>query len=151
MAGHSADPLVADPVVAVKHLADRGGASVFEIGCHPDRGWYAWAQYDTKRIAVEGHSTVVAAAYELAERLLFKAVCRCTKVVALLGDNTDDRCRWRLMGDRWVPGCNVAPLTVAARGDLGATVEALAARIVEVHGPVHAPVDIDTTRSDDGP
>ena len=126
---------IADPVVAVAHLADRGGASEVEVAYRDDRGWFAWVQHGRRRIAVEGHSSAVAAAWALAERLLTRAICRCTKTVTLTGDSTDEVCRWRLMGDRWQPGCDVAPLSVdAPRDDLAAVVEAMAGRVVEFRG-----------------
>lgn len=120
-----------DIVVACVDLVDRAGASGFEIGhLHDDvpveqAGWYAHAQYRGARITVEDHQSPTAAALALAERLLAGATCRCRQPVTL----SDGRagCRWRLMGARWEPGCDVPPIRVEGdRGDHAAMQRALA-------------------------
>lgn len=121
-----------DIVVACADLVGRAGASGFEIGyLHDDvpveeAGWYAHAQYKGARITVEDHQSPTAAALALAQRLLDGATCRCRRPVSL--SDRRDGCRWRLMGARWEPGCDVPPLTVRGgqRGDHAAIARALA-------------------------
>lgn len=120
-----------DVVIACADLVGRAGASGFEIGyLHDDvpaeeAGWYAHAQYRGARITAEDHRSPTGAALALAERLLSGATCRCRQPVTL----SDGRpgCRWRLVGQRWEPGCDVAPVRVSApRGDHAAMVRAMA-------------------------
>lgn len=119
-----------DLVVACADLVGRSGASGFEIGyLHDDvpveeAGWYAHASYRGARITVEDHRSPTAAALALAERLLRGATCRCRRPVML----TDGPgCRWRLMGQRWEPGCDVAPVRInGERGDYAAMQRAIA-------------------------
>lgn len=120
-----------DVVIACADLVGRAGASEFKIGyLHDDvppeeAGWYAHAQYRGARITVDDHRSPTGAALALAERLLRGATCRCRRPVTL-SDGTEG-CRWRLVGQRWQPGCNVAPVSVpGARGDLGAMQAAMA-------------------------
>lgn len=122
-----------DIVAACAHLADRSGASGFEIGhMHDDvpveeAGWYATVTFQGARITVDEHRSPTAAALALAERLLSGATCRCMQPVSLSNDRPG--CRWRLMGDRWTPGCDAAPIHVAGgqRGDYTAIQAAMAA------------------------
>jgi hypothetical protein len=121
-----------DIVVACMDLVGRAGAAGFEIGyVHDDvpveeAGWYAHASYQGARIMVEDHRSPTGAALALAERLLAGAVCRCRKPVSLADDRPG--CRWRLVGQRWEPGCDAPPITVkgAQRGDHAAMRRALA-------------------------
>jgi hypothetical protein len=120
-----------DVVIACADLVGRAGASGFEIGyLHDDvpvedAGWYAHAQYRGTRITVEDHRSPTGAALALAERLLDGATCRCRQSVTL-----SDRaagCRWRLVGQRWEPGCDAEPLHFSGqRGDHAAIQRALA-------------------------
>lgn len=137
----------ADAVIACAELAGRAGAREFEMAwdCphvpdEPEAGpdgwvvrdghnchqvtWAAHATFKGARIQTAGHQTPTAAAMDLAERLLTDAICRCREPVAL----SDERpgCRWRLVGHRWEPGCDVPPVTVHGdRGDLEAMQAAL--------------------------
>lgn len=118
-----------DQVVACVDLVARCGGRDFEIGyLHEgvpleDAGWWASVSFKGARIMEQDHRSPSGAALALAERLLNDAACRCGKPVAL----SDDRpgCRWRLMGQRWEPGCDVAPIRVAGeRGDVAAMARA---------------------------
>jgi hypothetical protein len=114
-----------DAVVACADLAERTGANEFKIGfAHKDvpvedAGWYAQAIFRGARIMVQDHRSPSTAALALAERLLAGVRCQCGRTVTL--DDTSG-CRWRLMGQRWEPGCNVKPFSLPAanRGDVGA-------------------------------
>ncbi|MEU8264449.1 hypothetical protein AB0C02_27985 [Micromonospora sp. NPDC048999] len=115
-----------DIVIACVDLAGRAGASGVDIGYINAARWYAVATYRGARIIVDGHGSPTAAALALAERLLSRAKCRCTQPVTL--SDARPGCRWRLVGRRWEPGCDAAPITVAAggRGDLAAIERAMA-------------------------
>jgi hypothetical protein len=122
-----------DIVVACADLVGRAGAVEFEIGhVHDDMpveeaGWYAHAKYRGMRITAQDHRSPTGAALALAERLLRGAACRCGVPVALSDDAQG--CRWRLLGQRWEPGCDAPPLTVqGGRGDYAAMVRALGNR-----------------------
>jgi len=128
----TAEHMNSDIIRACADLTDRAGASRFEIGyLHDDvpaeeAGWYAHAQYRGTRIIVEDHRSPTAAALALAERILTGGMCRCRQPVTL--SDTGEGCRWRLIGDRWEPGCDVAPLAIPGgqRGDHAAMAAALA-------------------------
>lgn len=115
-----------DILFACVDLVGRAGASDFQIGyLHDDvpveeAGWYAYAQYKGARITVEGHRSPTGAALALAERLLRGATCRCRQPVTL--SDGQPGCRWRLVGQRWEPGCDAPPITVKGgeRGDYAA-------------------------------
>jgi len=121
-----------DAVMACADLVGRAGASEFEIGyLHDDvpvedAGWYAVAKYRGARLTADDHRSPSAAAMALSERLLRDAACRCGRPVALSGGDPG-RCRWRLMGARWEPGCDAPPITVTGgvRGDHAAIVRAV--------------------------
>jgi hypothetical protein len=120
-----------DIVIACADLVGRSGASDFLIGyLHDDvpveeAGWYAYAQFRGARITVDDHRSPTDAALALAERLLRGATCRCRRAVTLTDGR--DGCRWRLVGQRWEPGCDVAPVRVdGARGDYAAMRRAMA-------------------------
>jgi hypothetical protein len=120
-----------DALIACADLAGRAGAKDFEIGyLHDDvpieqAAWYAQASYQGARIMVGEQSSPTAAAMALAERLLSSATCRCRKPVALT--DTAEGCRWRLVGQRWEPGCDAQPISVKGpRGDHAAMQRALA-------------------------
>lgn len=122
----SIDPRDADIVVACADLVGRAGAVRFEIGyIHDDvptehAGWYAHAQYCGTRIIDQNESSPAAAAMGLAERILDGATCRCGQPVLVL---TTDKvgCHWRLVGQRWEPGCDAPPVKIdGARGDIEA-------------------------------
>ena|SRR5690242_1177222 len=108
-----------DAIIACADLAGRAGARDFEIGFLDDDPkqprWYAVASYQGARIMTDEHRSPSTAAMALAERLLSGATCRCGKPVVLSGGGG---CRWRLLGQRWEPSCDAAPVRVnAARGD----------------------------------
>lgn len=120
-----------DILAACAHLAERCGASGFEIGYLHDNvpveeaGWYAHVTFRGARITADDHRSPTAAALALAERLLAGATCRCRRTVTL--SDSQDGCRWRLLGARWEPGCDVAPIRVdGQRGDYAAMQRALA-------------------------
>lgn len=122
--------IYADAVIACADLVGRAGAKDFEIGyVHEgvpveDAGWYAVATYQGARVMVDEHRSPTGAAMALAERLLSSATCRCRRPVVLADDRVG--CRWRLMGQRWEPGCDVPPVRVEGhRGDHAAMVAAL--------------------------
>jgi hypothetical protein len=125
-------------VIACVDLVGRAGARESEIGWDcphvPDVSddhncaqvaWHATATYRGARIMVDRHRSPSAAALALAERLLSGATCRCRRPVSL----SDQRggCRWRLVGQRWEPGCSAPPITVAdgERGGMAAMQAAL--------------------------
>jgi hypothetical protein len=126
------DEAYLDPMLALAGLADRAGARDLRIawtcphtpgepdGHHcPDITWDARASYQGARVQTDGHRTPNGAAIDLAERLLTGGTCRCGRPVAL-ADGAGG-CRWRLMGQRWQPGCDADPITVdGTRGDLAA-------------------------------
>lgn len=114
-----------DALKACADLVGRAGARNFEIGYAredvpvEDAQWYAHASYQGARIMVQDHRSPSSAAFALAERLLAGAMCRCRKPVTL--SDAAPGCRWRLMGPRWEPGCDVESVHVdAQRGDLAA-------------------------------
>jgi hypothetical protein len=122
-----------DVVLACADLVDRAGAASFEIGyLHDDvpieqAGWYAHAQYRGARITAEDQPSPTGAALALAERLLRGATCRCGAPVTL--SDSAGGCRWRLVGQRWEPGCDADPLPYkGVRGDHAAMERALAGR-----------------------
>jgi hypothetical protein len=122
-----------DIVTACADLVGRAGAAGFEIGyagdddaAIEDARWYAVATYQGARVIADEHRSPTAAALALAEQLLTGATCRCTRPVSL----SDERpgCRWRLVGARWEPGCDAAPVSVPGGrpGDMAAIKEAMA-------------------------
>ncbi len=121
-----------DRLIAAVELVGRTGACQFEIGyLHDDvpadqAAWYAHAQYRGTRITAENHTHPVAAAEELARRLLTGAKCACGKLVSLqpggalayaaprMSDGTvftaeqaaqAGLCKWERHGKHWVSAC----------------------------------------------
>lgn len=122
-----------DAVKACADLVGRTGAKSFECGyVHEDvpsseAGWYATAMYRGAKLTAEDKSSPGEACHALAVRLLAGAQCQhCKGLVALVSDGAfafqsatliDGRrwdaadaaktaqCHWRLVGDRWVRGC----------------------------------------------
>ena len=122
-----------DAIKACADLVSRTGAKSFECGyLHDDvpaseAGWHATAMYQGARITAEDKSSPAGACYALAVRLLAGAQCQhCKGLVALVREGafafqkatlTDGRqwdaaeaaktsqCHWRLVGDRWIRGC----------------------------------------------
>lgn len=123
--------LSSDVVVACMDLVGRGGAKEFEIGfVHEDvpseeAGWYAYAQYQGARIMVQDHRSPSGAALALAERFLNGGTCRCRRPITL--SDTGEGCRWKLVGARWEPGCDVPSMEITAggRGDYAAMAKAM--------------------------
>lgn len=129
------NPLIDDDVViACADLVGRTGARNFQIGyLHDDvpaeeAAWYAHAQLRGARITADDHPGPTEAAQALAERLLKGAKCKCGKLVttspdggfAFFKSHTVDgkrwdaedaakagQCRWRRIGRRWMPGCEM--------------------------------------------
>lgn len=120
------NPHVNDDILAACiDLVERTGSTGFEIGyLHDDvpieqAAWWAHAAYQGARIAVENQTSPTNAALALAQRLLNGATCRCGKLVTL--SDTTPGCRWRLIGQRWEPGCTAPAVRVyGRRGDLNA-------------------------------
>lgn len=119
-----------DAVRALADLAGRAGARDLEIGyLHDDvpvedAGWYATAYYQGARITAEDHRSPSTAALALAERLLTGATYCCRQPVTLADGVAG--CRWRLMGARWEPGCDAAPIPYdGAPGDHAAILRSL--------------------------
>lgn len=105
-----------DIVIACVDLVGRTGAKGFEMGHDggdPAR-WHAFATYRGARIMSDNHPTPTTAALGLAERLLRGAQCRCGQTVTLSDSRafagTLEGCRWRLVGNRWEPGCDAPPM-----------------------------------------
>jgi hypothetical protein len=122
-----------DAVVACADLVGRAGAKDFEIGYlrddvpPEDAGWYAIATYQGARLMADEHRSPTGAAMALAERILSGATCRCRKPVALADGKQG--CRWRLVGQRWEPSCDVPSVRVKGeRGDYDAMMRALGGR-----------------------
>jgi hypothetical protein len=120
-----------DIVIACVDLVGRSGGSGFEIGyLHDDvpaeeAGWYAHVQFQGARISVGERWSPTGAALALAERLLSGAMCRCRHPVSL--SDGAEGCRWRLVGARWEPGCDVESIHAKGqRGDYAAMQRALA-------------------------
>lgn len=120
-------------IEACANLVGRTGVRGFEIGFvnddvpMEDAGWYAHASFQGARIQVQDHRSPSAAALALAEQILIGGACRCGKQVTLA--DRQDGCRWRLMGKRWEPGCDVPPVRVEGnRGDLNAMRRAIRER-----------------------
>jgi hypothetical protein len=114
-----------DIVVACADLAGRSGAVEFDLGyVHDDvpveqAGWYATATFRGAKLLVQDQPSPEAAALALAHRLLRGATCRCHQAVTL--NDTTPGCRWRLVGQRWEPGCTASPIRIpTVRGDLAA-------------------------------
>lgn len=114
-----------DTIQACLDLVGRTGATDFEIGyVHDDvpvekAGWFAQASYGATRVIVEDQTSPSLAAMALAERVLAGGGCKCGQRVTLSSDAPG--CRWRLMGAKWVSGCDAPAMTVkASRGDIAA-------------------------------
>ncbi len=130
--------LTTDVVVACADLVGRAGAAGFELGWDcphtpgepdghscPDVTWYAHATYQGARIIIADRHTPTEAAMALTVRLLDGATCRCGEPVTLADGRPG--CRWRLVGQRWEPGCDAPPVRVnGPRGDHAAMVRAMA-------------------------
>lgn len=128
------DPADKDIIIACADLVGRTGARNFEIGyLHDDvpveeASWYAHAQLRGARLTAENHRSPTEAAQALAERLLKGAKCKCGRLVttstdgafAFFKSHTVDgkrwdarvaakagQCRWRRIGPRWTPGCEI--------------------------------------------
>lgn len=99
-------------LVAAIDVVGRSGGKGFEVGfldedvpAHLAR-WYAHAQYKGARISTEEHPGPVEAAEALAWRLLEGGQCTsCRRLIGLEGHAGGGPCRWRRVGDCWVPGC----------------------------------------------
>jgi hypothetical protein len=120
-----------DIITACVRLAERAGSRSWELAweCphlpeaeHEERHrceaitWVATAEYAQGPIT-ERAATPHEAALALAVRLMDGAACRCGRDVTLSANSSSKRCRWRLEGDAWMPGCTAPPLEAGARGD----------------------------------
>lgn len=128
------DQINLDAVMAAANLAERAGASYFQLG-HTDADagpvtWWASVKYGQTELMAAGHPDPESAATALAKRILTGAKCKCGGLVALSvdgawapGDSTtmldgsDPRvlrnaphCLWILDGQRWQSGCDAPPL-----------------------------------------
>ena len=129
-----------DLIAACVRLAQRAGATSWELrwDCphlpfedpaeedgHNCDGvtWAATVEYIGARI-FEGGPTAHEAALALAVRLMSGAMCRCGRTVTLGEHGGKSKCRWRLEGDQWIPGCDADPVTIAKRGDYDAMMAA---------------------------
>lgn len=137
---HAIPPDDLDALTACVELVGRSGGRNFEIGyLHDgvpiaDAGWWAHAQYQGARIAVEHQPGPGEAASALATKVLTGAKCQCGSLVQLfdggatfmgtrerpatLADGTTwsaaeaeaaGQCRWVREGPRWVKGCERDP------------------------------------------
>lgn len=136
------DLLDIDAVVAVADLVGRSGATNFEIGwlndeddpTYAERGaeWWCKAQYQGKRLFVEGFARPDDAATALAVELLRGAKCRCGRLVRLAGEGAAfahldvemadgtrwtaqeaakaGQCEWKRAGQKWEPSCDAPPI-----------------------------------------
>jgi hypothetical protein len=135
----SYDPMTEDAVVACADLVGRAGANRFEIGYlhddvpSEDAGWYAIAFYRGTRMSVDDQPSPAAAADGLA-CLLLNGTCRCGRPAVL--DPESAGCLWRRVGKRWEPGCDAAPIEMAAgeRGDGVALNRAMRRRLARGRG-----------------
>ena len=110
-------------VVACAGLLGRAGAKDMELGYTGDDDnprWYVQARYQGTRLIAQDHASPATACQELVHTLLRSALCRCGRRVTFAYKS--GRCLWRLVVDRWEPGCDVAPLVMpkGSRGDLAA-------------------------------
>src|SRR5262249_5673931 len=86
--------------------------------------WWAYVVFRGARVQVDGHADPHGAALALSIRILRGAVCKCGRSIAI-ADGLAGSCRWRLVGNRWEPGCEAPPIKVQApRGDHAAMREA---------------------------
>ena len=125
-------------VVASVDLINRAGGKEFQIGwtcphvpdeedghnC-PDVTWWAHAKWKGSQLTAEGHPEPGSAARALAVLVLDGGQCKCGKRATLIADAPG--CLWRLVGDRWVPGCDVPGIEIdgADWGDVPAMGRAL--------------------------
>lgn len=125
-----------DALIASVDLIGRTGARELDFGYqHEDRpvaeaDWWATAMYRGHRRTVEHHADPIAALDALARDLLTGARCqKCLGLVALGSGGayahpglmfdgstwTEEeiravpQCRWRRVGNRWTPGCEMGP------------------------------------------
>lgn len=101
-----------DAMVASLDLIRRMGAKTTEFGYLDDdvpveeARWWAYAQFRGARVQVDDEKGPVEALEALARRLLKGARCRrCGEPVTLV-DGVQG-CRWRRVGQKWEPGCNL--------------------------------------------
>lgn len=128
-----------DIISAGANAAERAGARNWTLGwecphlpegaTEPDHHcegitWKASAEYAHGTVSV-GAATPHEAALGLTVRLLNGGACRCGRDVTLSENSSKTRCRWRLEGDTWTPGCDAPPITGAARGDYLGMIAAL--------------------------
>lgn len=117
----------ADFLIALGDLVLRSGATAVEFDTirddPADPGWFVTLRSRGARISVEGYPTAATAAIAMAMRILSGASCKCTRKVVLHDDPAG--CRWKLMGDRWEPGCTAPSIRVIGeRGDHAAVAAA---------------------------
>lgn len=122
-----------DMILATARLADRSGASGFNVGYlndDPDADnveWYAECTFQGAKIVMGGRHLPEEACLALSVRLLRGATCKCLRPISI---DEQPGCRWRLIGDQWTPGCTADPLHVGGnRGDTRAIDGALSAAL----------------------
>jgi len=140
-----------DPVIAASLLVSRSGGQDFEFGytCphQPGAGkghscseltWWASAKWKGTKVLADGHKSPPGAAITLAVKILMTSRCKCGRPVVL--DDESKGCRWKLMGERWVAGCDDAPISipVGAHGDLIKMSRAADAKLVNREQRRHA-------------
>lgn len=109
-------PAELDRLYAAVGVIGRSGGKAFEVGhleenapAHLAR-WYATATFSGAKVVAEEHADPIAAAEELAWKILEGGGCiQCGKTIALEGHagGPPGACQWRRVGDCWVPGCTV--------------------------------------------
>lgn len=134
--GRPRTPMEFPALIAAVDLGQRAGASGgFEFGWDDDDNpteFYAEVAFKSHKVRGEGPHPQ-AAGIDLARKLLTGGKCRCGKLVALddegaaafdqaqMADGTTwtadeaaaaGQCRWRLVGNRWEPSCDVPPIRV---------------------------------------
>jgi hypothetical protein len=122
-----------DRIVAAVDLIGRTGATALEVGyLHDDvpsdeAAWWASAQYQGAKVAVEGKRSPHGALDALLARLLYGGVCRwCGRHVTNRKAKSPQRfCRYVRHGDRYERGCadthheTTVPAPAWARGGAG--------------------------------
>lgn len=117
--------LDAQAVVAAADLIGRAGATEFAWDCPhtPDEGpdhncphvtWTCSAKYRGHRIFTDPQPYPGQAANALAVKILEGGLCRCGWPASIT--KQPDACHWKLVGQRWEPGCDAPPIDGRAEG-----------------------------------
>lgn len=122
-----------DIIKACADLVGRAGARELVIGAMREgvpidqAQWFATVSYEGMRLIKEGRQSPEEVALAMAMEILVGSLCKCTRVVSL--SKEEPGCHWKLMGDRWVSGCDQPSVQIGRRGDHRAMWEAMQARI----------------------